>query len=266
MKLLLLSLASVCFALDIITDGGFDGVATWNITPPVGLCRGWCHSSDVWREPAHSGLNFVFANPSEGSISVSQHIVQPSIPYNRCELKAYLRVVNTLDSQVLVLWDSTQYQFDLFEWEKNSEVSASEWTPITLLLYGSSDEIEFRLQTMSITYISMDDVSLNCYQTAFYENPEVQFLLCVILIAVVLAILSLIARMLKLDINFCCCSRNKVAFESIVIESEPEDTEFDGFPLQKLGDAIEGKNSASSPAASSSSSSSSSPVTVVEHK
>jgi hypothetical protein len=262
MQLLLLSLVLYfCTGLDIITDGGFDGVGSWNITPPVGLCRGWCHGSNVWQEPAHSGLNFVFANPSEGSVYVSQNIVQPGEEYNRCELLVYLRVVNVLDSQVLVSWNSQEYQFDLLEWEKDSELSESEWTQAKLLLYGTSDEIKFRLQTESITYISMDDVSLTCYKVAFYENPEAQLLLCIILIAVIAATLSLAARMCNLDINCCCNSCQKVKFEPI----EEEDVEFDGFPLQNivvdnLEKAVKGEGTQSA------SSSSSSTHSIVERK
>lgn len=262
MRLLLLALITTCFGVEIIVDGGFDGISTWNITPPVGLCRGWCHSSNVWEEPAHSGLNFIFANPSEGSVSVSQTITQPSIEYNRCELKAYLRVVNVLDSQILVLWDSDEYQFDLLGWEKDNELSDSEWTLASVILYGSSEEIEFRLQTESITYISMDDVSLECYKVAFYENPEVQLLLCTILLVVVGGTLSLLVKVCNLDID-CCFNRcRKVKFQPVELE---EDTEFDGFPLQPI-DTEELNKAIEATDANSDASSSSSTHSMVEHK
>ena len=255
MQLLLLSLVlHFCIGLDIIADGSFDGVGTWNITPPVGLCRGWCHGSNVWKEPAHTGLNFIFANPSEGSVYVSQRLTQPNEEYNRCELLVYLRVVNVLDSQVLVSWDSQEYQFDLLEWEKDNELSESEWTQAKLLLYGTSDEIKFRLQTESITYISMDDVSLTCYKVEFYENPAAQ-LLIFILIALIAATLSIIVKISNLDIA-CCCNRcQKVRFEPI---EEEEELEFDGFPLtdintENLEKAVDGEGKHSDGSSSSSS-------------
>jgi hypothetical protein len=173
------------------------------------------------------------ANPSDGSVYASQRIYT-ELDYNRCDFSVYLRIIDTLDADVVVLWDSTQYRVDMINWEKQRELSSSEWSKVELTLYGGSCEIEIRLQTMGLSYISMDDASLECYKVQFYENPEAQLLFVLVLVVIVAAAISFWYRKSMVELNWCSCIKKKPRFEPIILEEEFDvDTELKEFVIPR---------------------------------
>lgn len=236
--LAVLFLLQICTAFELVADGGFDQLTSWNITPAVALCHGWCHYANVWNEPAHSGFSFVFANPLQGAVYMAQRFYTQT-EYNRCDFSAYLRVIDAVNADVILIWDSTIYRVDMMELEKESESSSSEWVRTDITLYGSSQELEIRLQTAGLAYISLDDVSLNCYIVEFYEDPEAQVLIVILLVAIFIGAISLWYRKSSFDICACstCCSEKPVYLElEIEKQKDVSSTEtFDGAPLPNDG-------------------------------
>jgi hypothetical protein len=261
MKILVLFiLAGICQSstlYNVLKDGDFESTQYWTIAPDSALCTGWCRYSTVWKEPAHSGISFLFARPNTG-ISAVENLQWPSDSnYNRCDLKFYVRAVSALDTYFKIFWDGTAYSIDWVQWEKDSETTASEWVPVEITLYGLSDTIEFRIQTSERTYISVDSVTTGCYRVEIYENFEFQLFICILVVVLFGTAASFLYRKSDLDFGTMCCCRgsNTVKFielqDPVWIDVElkqfgavekKEEPEAEKVDLTAIASALEGKS------------------------
>lgn len=206
---------------NFLQDGDFERFGDWHIVPLPAWCDSFCAKPAEWSEYAHSKENFLQASPNS-NVAATQtfNYTKLNISFDACRIGFYIRVIDPMDSQFSVFWNSDVTTLDWIDYAKAQQVSPDEWVYQELDLKGMSDTLQLQLYTGPDAWLSVDDVTLICYSYGYFTLDQFQITIIILILLVVALIVYYVQRRMSVQCRCpkrrCCrcncCGRSQAQF------------------------------------------------------
>ena len=192
-----------------LQDGNFELFGLWHIVPLPAWCDSFCARPPEWKKYAHGGDNFLQIGPNSNAAATQTfNYTKLNISFDACKLGFYVRVVNPIDSQFSVFWNGDVNTLDWIEYAKAQQVSADEWVYQDMDLKGMSDTLQLQLYTGQDGWLSIDDVTLICYNYGYFNLNQYQITILILIVLVSAVVMYYIQRRISVQCKCpqkCCC-------------------------------------------------------------
>jgi hypothetical protein len=211
-----------------LKDSSFEDYGAWKINPLSAWCTDWCTKPASWDEHARTGDDYIMAQPSK-TVDLYQEFnyTKLDIAFDACLFRVYIRIVETSQVDFTILWNGKIYAVSWDDYYKGLIMAEGEWVQIDLDLEGMSDILQMSISTGTEGWMSLDDVSLVCYNYGFFHMNSFQiFIFSLMFIVIVLTMIYITKRfhceLGKKCRRLCPSCWSESEFTEIELEEEVE--------------------------------------------
>lgn len=207
----------------LIRNGDFEKYSDWVIRPMSAWCDRWCGSAPLWTENAGTYILL----PPKASVTATQSWNTSLLNisnYDSCDLIVHIRAVNTIDIVFNVIWAKQTTAIEWATYLSTLRNSPSEWVEMHFVLTGMSESLQFQMSTGSMSWLSLDDVSLFCSENSTFfafDTWQIAF----IVVASLIIYGALHQLYIRTGIRCRCCALCERRPQFIPLEEEVPEIE-----------------------------------------